>query len=561
MLSLLPYFWIHGRISFILLCCTGYFIGFPQTIDSSISIEGIILMLDNVMISEINCLSKKDKAYSTGFSGKPAGETLTPAKQYNDRLQEAAFVNMAEGCLFNDACEKAFLCISEALDNFNQLPIPSHTALTFSSLVWLCNDLEDPSNVLYSRPRALDISPDYYDKYHVINMLNAVRPIGLPGEKSDKAVSRFKELPAPGPAIDNNKEKISESSGNLGAAALESGHCRELLRFNISYEISKSLNNSLRRAKTLNHISPVLIRLKRYESEKHLLTAENQEPSRSNPKKEVLFENALTGADLYEALGDYRLQLKYLRRYQKIRKEILPTEKRNESARVQISYENTKVRKEVSVHPENEKKPWHLHRNTWLAAMALFSISVYALFVKLRIDHRKERQLSAAREDLMSKVLEKEKSEKEILYSKLEHKSSQMTGFALHISQQNILLKSFLDELVKVQSLASHEVASKLAKAIQQFGQLQELNKDTEDFHLNVEAGYKDFFFNLTQAYPDLTENEKRLCSQIRLNLTIKDIATINNISVKSVEMARYRLRKRFKISHEENLTEWLKQF
>ena len=57
-------------------------------------------------------------------------------------------------------------------------------------------------------------------------------------------------------------------------------------------------------------------------------------------------------------------------------------------------------------------------------------------------------------------------------------------------------------------------------------------------------------------AHPLLTPNDLRLCAYLRLNLSSKEIAPLLNISVRSVEIKRYRLRKKMDLNHETSLVE-----
>ena len=52
-----------------------------------------------------------------------------------------------------------------------------------------------------------------------------------------------------------------------------------------------------------------------------------------------------------------------------------------------------------------------------------------------------------------------------------------------------------------------------------------------------------------------------KLCAYLRMNLSSKEIAQLENISVRGVEISRYRLRKKFKISTETNLFDFLLAF
>ena len=77
-------------------------------------------------------------------------------------------------------------------------------------------------------------------------------------------------------------------------------------------------------------------------------------------------------------------------------------------------------------------------------------------------------------------------------------------------------------------------------------------------FNANIESLNDSFFLKLNDKYPKLSKNDKRLCALLRLNLSSKEIASIQNISPNSVDVNRYRLRKKLDIDSETDLSEFL---
>ena len=65
-------------------------------------------------------------------------------------------------------------------------------------------------------------------------------------------------------------------------------------------------------------------------------------------------------------------------------------------------------------------------------------------------------------------------------------------------------------------------------------------------------------FRKLKEKYGNLTPNDLRLCSYLRMNFTTKEMAHLLNISPRAVEIGRYRLRQKLKLDHVVNLTEFL---
>ena len=70
----------------------------------------------------------------------------------------------------------------------------------------------------------------------------------------------------------------------------------------------------------------------------------------------------------------------------------------------------------------------------------------------------------------------------------------------------------------------------------------------------------KDFLKKIKAIHPKLTSNDLRLCAYLRLNLSSKEIAPLLNISPRSVEVKRYRLRKKMDLEHETSLTDYILQ-
>ena len=88
-------------------------------------------------------------------------------------------------------------------------------------------------------------------------------------------------------------------------------------------------------------------------------------------------------------------------------------------------------------------------------------------------------------------------------------------------------------------------------------------NNITEDTSWNVfkeafDNADKDFLKKVKSAHSVLTPNDLRLCAYLRLNLSSKEIAPLLNISVRSVEIKRYRLRKKMDLPHEQGLVEYI---
>ena len=88
-----------------------------------------------------------------------------------------------------------------------------------------------------------------------------------------------------------------------------------------------------------------------------------------------------------------------------------------------------------------------------------------------------------------------------------------------------------------------------------------EHDNDLLSFQSSFDSVHHDFFKRLENAYPELSNKDKLLCAYIKMNLLSKEIAPLMNISLRGVEIGRYRLRKKLKLEEGTNLNEFLQQF
>ncbi|WP_372651742.1 helix-turn-helix transcriptional regulator, partial [Draconibacterium sp.] len=77
-------------------------------------------------------------------------------------------------------------------------------------------------------------------------------------------------------------------------------------------------------------------------------------------------------------------------------------------------------------------------------------------------------------------------------------------------------------------------------------------------FESYFEEVHADFFERLKEKFPHLSPKDLRLCAYIRMNMSTKEIATLLNISTRGVEISRYRLRKKFELYRDVNLSTFL---
>lgn len=203
------------------------------------------------------------------------------------------------------------------------------------------------------------------------------------------------------------------------------------------------------------------------------------------------------------------------------------------------------------------KKPWYLS-NAMVAVYLIFLVLVFYVIhiVNKRYYKSKGKKLLAEQQrEFELQELEKEKElvvlKNEQLRNDVESKNRELASSTMSMIKKNEFLNTIKNELKKVEGTSVHRVVKIIDKNLN--------NKD--DWRLFEEAfnnADKGFIKKVKSMHPELTPNDLRLCAYLRLNLPSKEIAPLLNISPRSVEVKRYRLRKKMNLNHKEKLTDYI---
>jgi len=147
--------------------------------------------------------------------------------------------------------------------------------------------------------------------------------------------------------------------------------------------------------------------------------------------------------------------------------------------------------------------------------------------------------------------IKRNKLEKEKLDSQLAFKKKELTTHALHLAKKNEVLEGLKQKAEELKSSTSQNGYQQLIRTIN--FDLQDDN-NWENFSRYFQEVHKNFNSNVKQKFPEVTSNELRLMSLLKMNLSSKEIANILNISQEGIKKARYRLRKKLNITTEDSL-------
>lgn len=158
-------------------------------------------------------------------------------------------------------------------------------------------------------------------------------------------------------------------------------------------------------------------------------------------------------------------------------------------------------------------------------------------------------------------ILKAKQAEKEMLADELEGKKQELVSKLLSQTKTNDTLNDIKEQLTSMEDMDEDEKRDITARSIKKINEVINANSDKNFDYYFLQVQPK-FYDNLRKDFPDLTLGELRLCALIKLNMNTKDIASINNITINGVKVARYRLRKKLGLNDaSDNLSDFLANY
>jgi tetratricopeptide (TPR) repeat protein len=147
--------------------------------------------------------------------------------------------------------------------------------------------------------------------------------------------------------------------------------------------------------------------------------------------------------------------------------------------------------------------------------------------------------------------------EKKDLNQRLDYKKKELASNMMYLMEKNEFISTISKKLIELKPDAKKDNKDLIQQIINEIRQ-NSTNKIWEEFEVRFKEVHEEFYNALHKAHPNLTLNEVKICAFLRLNMTTKEISAVTHQSVKSINMARFRLRKKLDIDRDENLISYL---
>lgn len=216
--------------------------------------------------------------------------------------------------------------------------------------------------------------------------------------------------------------------------------------------------------------------------------------------------------------------------------------------------------------------PWYRHYFAYISYVLLLALAIRIIYVIAKLRYRKreyyktieQRKTYLEKESKIRKkqyILEKqvEKLNRDKLQIKIRAKDKELVNNSLQVVKKNEILNSILQKLNNMEENSFNETNknqfSTLKKNI-----VKEIKSDNswKDLEKHIKNVHFEFLKRLKEKCPAITPRELDLSTFLLINMSTKEIAEVMKITIKSVEISRYRLRKKLKLDRGQNLTGYL---
>ncbi|MBL7968619.1 MAG: hypothetical protein JNK09_16555 [Prolixibacteraceae bacterium] len=215
------------------------------------------------------------------------------------------------------------------------------------------------------------------------------------------------------------------------------------------------------------------------------------------------------------------------------------------------------------------RPPWYKSGYAYavysLFFLGLVFFGIWLILKRIEISKRKERlkHLRSYRQKEQEYIKQALIAEKKIINLKNEklkiemiHRDKELANQTMDLIRKNKFLVKIKEELEKLKKSSSDEsLKDKISSLINKIDRDIDHKKQWEIFETAFDEVHEDFLSRLKIRYPNLTPKELKLCAYLRMNISTKEIAPLMNISIRGVEICRYRVRKKLNIDRDQNLT------
>lgn len=271
--------------------------------------------------------------------------------------------------------------------------------------------------------------------------------------------------------------------------------------------------------------------------------------SYSNSYKKNIYENARILSKIYDKKNRIDSALHYNKVYIKYSEEYNAEYDLKKIIQLKMQYQFDDILRAKAIEEVKEQAE---NKRTKLIYLGISIFTVLGIIIMILL--YRNQTVKTAKVMLTKEKLELEKA---TLDQDIEYKKKELASKMIYVLEKNEFIISIGKKLMDLKPELNKENQSVVQQIINELKQ-NSSNKIWDEFEIRFKEVHSAFYENLNRMYPDLTPNEIKICAFLRLNMSTKEISAITHQSIKSINMARFRLRKKLDIETEENLIAFL---
>lgn len=262
-----------------------------------------------------------------------------------------------------------------------------------------------------------------------------------------------------------------------------------------------------------------------------------------------IYSNYKLLSDIYKSKGDYKKAFHYYSQFVALKDSVSGMKTREKVADIQTKYEtekkekeNTLLKKDIEI--EKRKSFYLIIVAIILIIAGMVSLMLFYFIRKNAINKKKLAESETAR-----------------LEDKVAHQKRELASSTLTLSRNLEFINSLIEDIKTLSEHVDNDMAyasiSRIIKKLEQ----QNSDKCWEEFETRFQEIHQHFYQKLYENFSGLTTNDVKLCALLKMGMNTKEICSVTFQSVRAVEAARLRLRKKLNLKNEKNLALFLQHF
>ncbi len=519
---------------------------------------------DSLLVEAVNAQNRKDFEHSLELLVK----VKNVAQQNSWYKQQFLAINNIGANYY------LMLDYGEALDNYLDAYKIALKELSAKEEMIVLNNIA----ILYSKEKQYKKAEEYFEKAYEIAV-----------EKQDSLKIGLYAINLANAANEQNKLNISVKYTNIALPLLQDyfpflvmakiGQVNNLIKKNQYTEAKIILDDLLPKVRTQEFVearSSILIQLAKIAEHENNSDLGIKYVQQILNDKEMSLENKMNAFDMMTQL--YQTQKKYDLAFNYKDSVIWANDSLNKIKNGQL-FENSRIKFELQNNQQKlaeSKNQLAKERKFLYVAIIIFVLIILLIIWAVRNQSIKlnQRKIIAERnEQIIQLELDQEKSKKLILEQELKEKNAltllneerlkneidsknkQLTTKALSISTRNHLIEDIIAHLSKSNEIRENITLQKRINELK-----NHLKKDSEwnDFFTHFEEVNQGFLKQLQEQFPELNSNDLRFLSYVYMNLSVKEISSLFNITVEATRKRKERISKKMNLAADIDLYHYL---